>query len=241
MPGSGRKTPHGSRTGRNTASARKKATSKAASTADDGSPVRENSPVDSMDRDAEKLRVGKLRDTHTEYMIGITKKFASYEQDFIADAERIEFQKADIVMFERWAKALTKHMEITENLSAEFHDFLEEDEIITDVTEQLALVDVVSSVSSQLQHEIDLYHEDLAAKRHAEHNPAPAPAPARSRSHSPARRTLPCELKLPKFELQEFSGNQAEFRSFIDIFNATIHKSTLPNVQKLTYLKGVVK
>ena len=40
--------------------------------------------------------------------------------------------------------------------------------------------------------------------------------------------------RLPKLELPSFSGNITEFVTFYDKFNATIHRSTLPCVTKLT-------
>ena len=47
--------------------------------------------------------------------------------------------------------------------------------------------------------------------------------------------------RLPKLELPSFSGNITEFVTFYDKFNATIHRSTLPCVTKLTYLTSLLK
>lgn len=50
------------------------------------------------------------------------------------------------------------------------------------------------------------------------------------------------EIKLPRLSLPIFSGDYKEWNSFSDLFSCTVHKnSQLTNVQKLQYLKSVVK
>ena len=48
-------------------------------------------------------------------------------------------------------------------------------------------------------------------------------------------------VKLPKFELPKFSGNVLEWQSFWDKFEASIHSSDLPDINKFTYLQSYLE
>ena len=48
-------------------------------------------------------------------------------------------------------------------------------------------------------------------------------------------------VRLPKLELPTFSGSVMEWQSFWDQFKATVHESSIPEVNKFTYLRSLVK
>ncbi|XP_065891564.1 uncharacterized protein [Dysidea avara] len=49
------------------------------------------------------------------------------------------------------------------------------------------------------------------------------------------------QIKLPKLNLPSFDGNILNWQEFWDIFKSTIHEQDLPNVTKVSYLKGVLR
>ena len=49
------------------------------------------------------------------------------------------------------------------------------------------------------------------------------------------------DAKLPKLELPTFSGKVTEWPSFWDQFTAIIHKSSMPDINKFSYLRSLVK
>ena len=49
------------------------------------------------------------------------------------------------------------------------------------------------------------------------------------------------DVKLPKLELPDFSGDPLEWQSFWDQFTAVIHESDMPDVNKFTYLRSLLK
>jgi predicted house-cleaning noncanonical NTP pyrophosphatase (MazG superfamily) len=53
--------------------------------------------------------------------------------------------------------------------------------------------------------------------------------------------TVRPSARLPKIELPHFSGNVLEWQGFYDCFVATVHKSTISDVEKLVYLRGALK
>ena len=47
------------------------------------------------------------------------------------------------------------------------------------------------------------------------------------------------KVNLPKINIKIFSGEAIHWRSFIDVFDATVHaRSDMSEIEKLTYLKG---
>lgn len=60
-------------------------------------------------------------------------------------------------------------------------------------------------------------------------------------SHSSGTRsTAKADVKLPKLELPDFSGEPLEWQSFWDQFRAVIDESDLPDVNKFTYLRSLL-
>ena len=75
-----------------------------------------------------------------------------------------------------------------------------------------------------------------ARKKIAELTP-PAPLAATTATAAPAAQLS--EVKVPKVELPTFTGNSpSEYHSFITQFNSLIHTKSIPNHQKLLYLKS---
>ena len=48
-------------------------------------------------------------------------------------------------------------------------------------------------------------------------------------------------IKLPRIEIKRFGGELTQWKSFIDTFEAAIHKSSLSNAEKFNYLKGYLQ
>jgi hypothetical protein len=64
----------------------------------------------------------------------------------------------------------------------------------------------------------------------------PAPVVNRNRSSSVTQ-----SMKLTQRQIKHFKGEVLEWTQFWESFNATIHSSTLTNVQKFDYLKEYLK
>ena len=49
-------------------------------------------------------------------------------------------------------------------------------------------------------------------------------------------------IRLPKFSIEHFDGDPQLFLEFLDSFRYSVHENdSIPNVQKMTYLKGLLK
>lgn len=63
-----------------------------------------------------------------------------------------------------------------------------------------------------------------------------------SNSQSVKYKSSETGVKLPKIVIKEFSGDATEWKSFLDHFTAAVDsKDSLTNIEKFTYLKGLLK
>ena len=167
----------------------------------------------------------KQRTGHRLHCKTVAKKCTDMLADYSEDSE------SRLLSFK---KILSEKLALIENLDTEILDTIEDEDLMFN---EIQTAGDFRDDMQEILNRVELFHVKSRTTRDKESNSEEILSVTSSSSVN--KTSL---AKLPKLTLQAFNGDPGKYQEFWDNFNTAVHSVTsLENITKFSYLKGVLK